>query len=161
MVLPDKSIKELNLIKENFNENNLQPASYDLTLDLGEETTTTLKPGEARVLSTKEVINLPKNVAAKTFSKSSYARAFVSAGDVGGFVDPGFTGTLTLLVVNFGEKDFILWNDTPFCQIKFERLEDSAEESYNGHYQNQRGITKSIFKESDESIGCIYGEISD
>lgn len=161
MILPDKTIKRLNLISENFNEKNLQPASYDLTLDLGPETTTTLKPGESRIFSTKEVVSLPSDVAAKTVGKSSFGRASISSADIAGFIDPGFKGNLTLNLTNMGDKDFILWNDTPFCQIYFLRLESSASKKYDGHYQNSKGLKKSIFSESDESVACVYGEISD
>lgn len=167
MILSDKTIKDLNLIKENFEEENLQPASYDLTLDLDNQSGVSkseqdglicpINPNEDVLLTTKEVVELPKNIAGKLKDKSSFLRAGLRIGQ--GFVDPGFKGTLTIPMINLKDHPIWLKNHMTFCQIIFEEVQDSVENAYDGHYQNQRGVTESVLKKDSGFI--LYGEISD
>lgn len=148
MVLSDKTIRRLveeeGLI-EPFNLKNLSSNSYDLTL-ADEMKDIELKPGESRLIVTKEGVNLPFDVTAKTISKSSFARCGVSIGDIGGWVDAGFRGNLSLLAVNFGDSTFSLKNVDKICQIVFFKSDEIVESPYNGHYQDSRGLQQSWFK---------------
>ena len=142
MVLTDKDILKNKLI-ENIDIDNLQAASYDLTLP--EEYRKLLKPHEVLTVHTKERINLPDNICAKTFGKSSFARLGISSGDLGGWVDPGFNGNLTLSIINHTDQFFNLAGKKTFCQIVFFKTTQSAEKIYNGHYQDSNGKVESIF----------------
>lgn len=148
MVLSDKTIKKLvqeqDLITP-FDEKNLSSNSYDLTL-ADEQEDFELMPGESTLIVTKETVNLPANVAAKTVSKSSFARCGVSVGDIGGWVDAGYKGQLTLLAVNLGDSTFDLRRIKQICQIVFLEADSEAEETYNGHYQNSVGLKEAWFK---------------
>lgn len=156
MVLSDKSIKKLveekNLITP-FKMKNLSSNSYDLTLDES-NWDEPLVPGESRLIVTKETVNLPDNVVAKTVSKSSLARCGVSVGDIGGWVDAGFRGQLTLLAVNMGDATFDLSKMDAVCQIVFLESDDKAQKPYNGHYQDSKGLNEAYFKnKAEETIG--------
>lgn len=142
-MLSDKTIKRLKLL-DPLKSKNLQPASYDLTLD--DSCKKKLYPGQAMHGLTVEKIYLPKNVAGVVRTKSSLARMGITAGDIGGFVDPGFKGQLTLFVKNFGNEVFDFRDIDTFCQIFFFKLDQDPEEIYNGHYQNSVGINQSRFK---------------
>lgn len=149
MVLSDKTIKKL--VKDKklispFNEDNLSSNSYDLTMG-GENQVKELMPGEAKLLVTKEKINLPDNIVAKTVSKSSFARCGISIGDIGGWVDAGFRGQLTLLAVNLGDQIFDLTKISQICQIVFMQSDSKVEKLYNGHYQDSVGLNPSWFYE--------------
>ena len=157
MVLDDRTIDDLKIIKEKFDRDNLQPASYDLTLDLDGEVSATLKPHEFRTFSTKEVVQLPGHIGGELKDKSSFMRLGMSITQ--GWVDPGFEGTLTVGVTNLTDKEMILWNERPFCQIIFLEVKREAENLYCGNYQNQRGVTESVL--TDCTIPYLYGEISD
>ncbi len=147
MVLSDKTIKKLveekNLITP-FNEKNLSSNSYDLSL-AEDDKNLELMPGESKLIVTKETVNLPANVVAKTISKSSFARCGVSIGDVGGWVDAGYKGQLTLLAVNFGDSAFELRRIKEICQIIFLQADSEAEKIYNGHYQDSKGLKEAWF----------------
>ncbi len=147
MILSDKTIKKLveeeNLITP-FNEKNLSSNSYDLTLAEDQERLE-LMPGESRLVVTEEKVNLPADVVAKTVSKSSFARCGVSIGDIGGWVDAGYRGQLTLLAVNLGDKPFELRRIKEICQIIFLQADSKAEKTYNGHYQDSKGLKEAWF----------------
>lgn len=151
MVLSDKSIKELvksqDLITP-FDEGNLSSNSYDLTLDDSEELV--LQPGESKLIVTKEFLNLPSDIVAKTISKSSFARCGVSIGDIGGWIDAGYRGQLTLLAVNYGDCVFRLRKTNQICQIVFLKSDSQAEQTYNGHYQDSSGLRRAWFDENSE-----------
>lgn len=141
MLLSDVSIKNLvsceGMIAP-FNKDNLSPNSYDLTLS-DENGEVTIRPGESRLVVTNEVIELPRDVSAKTVSKSTYARHGASIGDVGGWVDAGYKGNLNLLAVNYGTENLTLKPYDKICQIIFIKTNDYPSQTYNGHYQNTTG----------------------
>jgi len=60
-----------------------------------------------------------------------------------GYVDAGFKGQLTLEILNEGDAVINLTKGCKICQIIFEELKTPAKNSYNGKYQNQKGVTGS------------------
>lgn len=144
MVLGNKKIKEHNLI-EPYKEENCSPASYDLTVGEIDNVDNILKPGESCLISTQEKVMLPDNIAAFCRTRSSLARIGISAGDIGGWIDPGYKGNLTLLVANFGKRDFDLDTLDRFTQIIFLDV-DSADKLYEGKYQNSDGLMTSYIE---------------
>lgn len=154
-VLSDSTIRwlcqEHNLIQP-FNEfPQLQPASYDLLLGelegVGSGFTEYWLPSGHFILgSTVEMVSLHSNIVARMEGKSSLARRGLIV-HTAGFVDPGFTGQLTLEITNLGGQPFKLEKDMKIAQIAFQYLDRPAERPYghpelDSHYQNQRGITK-------------------
>lgn len=149
MILGDKKILKLieeNKLIENFEKDNLQPASYDLRIDHVDDRFNDwiLKSGECRLISTKEKVNMPNNVGAICKTKSSLARLGVIAGDVGGWIDPGFKGEITIALFNFGRKDIDLEEIKSTTQLIFFEVTD-IENAYDGHYQNSNGLVESRF----------------
>lgn len=147
MILTDKNIRRLtniyNLIVP-FEEEQLQPASYDLSvgdieIEKEESGLWEIEPGESVLISTKETVSLPNNVAGFLKDKSSYLRGGFKIGQ--GFVDPGFRGNLTVLFTNMSKENTLLLGEgDPLCQIVFAETKDTVEEAYNGHYQNSDGV---------------------
>ena len=164
MVLSDKTILKAKNLIEGMNEENLQSSSYDLTLDEMVSVNTgepviAIKFGEPVIAKAREWVNLPDDVVATVILKSSYIRQGLSVEQ--GHYDAGFKGHPNVQIsTNSVQTKFLIPGKT-FAQIVFYKVDTGAQNPYDGHYQNQRGIKKSIFNESDESIGCIYGEISD
>lgn len=143
-VLGDLRIRESNLI-EPFCEENLQKSSYDLTLDEYETQyhDNILKPYETALVSTKEKVKLPHNIAGLCKSRSSYARLGLVTGDIGGWIDAGYHGNITLRVVNHGTEDINMDEIDRFAQIVFFDV-DGASGGYDGHYQDSEGLTESV-----------------
>jgi len=153
-ILSDKSIKEL--VKNNqitidpFNDGNLTPNGYDLTIEeieIPEEQKTTTKkltipPGERFAVSTKEIISCGENHCAQLWLRTSWARKGIICSF--GKIDSGFKGNLTLLGFNASKANVDIEIGSTFAQIVFERLSTTAKELYeerSGNYQNQKGIT--------------------
>lgn len=147
MILSDASIVDRveteNLI-EPFKVENVQPASYDLTLD----SNVVVQPQEFRLLSTVETVNIPPDLQGSIFGRSSLARMGLFVHISAGFVDPGFHGTLTLECYNAGSKAIALSKGDRIAQISFAELDEPAENPYAGRYQGQVGATGSKFYET-------------
>ena len=72
-------------------------------------------PNDFFLLSTVEKIGLGNNIAAFVNGRSSLARLGLSI-HMAGFVDPGFTGTITLEVSNFTNRPIRLYKDIEFVK---------------------------------------------
>jgi dCTP deaminase len=107
-----------------------------------------LHPGEFVLGSTYEVVSLPDDVAARVEGKSSLGRLGLLTHATAGFVDPGFSGHVTLELSNVATLPIMLWPGMKIGQLAFFRLSSSAEHPYGSathgsHYQGQRGPTAS------------------
>jgi dCTP deaminase len=107
-----------------------------------------LHPGEFVLGSTLETVSLPDDLAARVEGKSSLGRLGLMTHATAGFVDPGFSGHVTLELSNVATLPIILWPGMKVGQLCFFRLTSPAEnpygsEKYGSHYQGQRGPTAS------------------
>ena len=107
-----------------------------------------LHPGEFVLGSTYEVITLPDDVAARLEGKSSLGRLGLLTHSTAGFIDPGFSGHVTLELANVANLPIKLWPGMKIGQLCFFRLSSPAEhpygsEKYGSRYQGQRGPTPS------------------
>jgi dCTP deaminase len=107
-----------------------------------------LHPGEFVLGSTYEVITLPDDVAARVEGKSSLGRLGLLTHATAGFIDPGFSGHVTLELSNMATLPIKLWPGMKIGQLCFFRLSSPAShpygsEKYGSHYQGQRGPTPS------------------
>jgi len=159
---------------EDFDIDNLQPASYDV--HLGNELTYyeglnsikyrgvldptvhkaidclvkeielvysyLLLPGKFVIGCTNEKVNIPKDIACRFEGKSSLGRSGLITHVTAGFIDPGFSGQITLEIKNISDIPIILRKDMPIGQLSFDFLDQPCRNPYgsNGsHYQNQKG----------------------
>lgn len=147
-------IKQLGLVIP-FNEENLQPASYDVSIgEITGNIDNDLQPGESVLISTNEYVSLPRNIAAMTKTRSSLARMGLVCGDIGGFVDPGFKGNLTLFLKNEGKKIVDLRTLDRVGQLVFFEVNGVSQE-YNGNYQNSQGVTRSVLDDKHSDYRSI------
>lgn len=107
-----------------------------------------LHPGEFVLASTYELVTLPDDVAARVEGKSSLGRLGLLTHATAGFVDPGFSGHVTLELSNVATLPIKLWPGMKIGQLCFFQLSSPAEHPYGSsqrgsHYQNQRGPTAS------------------
>ena len=107
-----------------------------------------LHPGEFVLGSTYEVVTLPDDVAARVEGKSSLGRLGLLTHATAGFVDPGFSGHVTLELSNVATLPIKLWPGMKIGQLCFFQLASAAENpygsgGYGSHYQGQRGPTAS------------------
>ncbi len=107
-----------------------------------------LHPGEFVLGSTYEAVTLPDDVAARLEGKSSLGRLGLLTHSTAGFVDPGFTGHITLELSNVATLPIKLWPGMKIGQLCFFQLSSPAERPYGSgeyasRYQGQRGPTPS------------------
>ena len=107
-----------------------------------------LHPGEFVLGSTLEVVTLPADLAGRLEGKSSLGRLGLLTHSTAGFIDPGFTGHITLELSNVANLPIILWPGMKIGQLCLFRLSSAAEHPYGSaavgsRYQGQRGPTPS------------------
>ncbi len=107
-----------------------------------------LHPGEFVLASTLEVVTLGDALAARIEGKSSLGRLGLLTHSTAGFIDPGFSGHVTLELSNVATLPMTLWPGMKIGQLCVFRLSSPAEHPYGSavygsRYQNQRGPTPS------------------
>ena len=107
-----------------------------------------LHPGEFVLGSTLEVVTLPDDLAGRLEGKSSLGRLGLLTHSTAGFIDPGFTGHITLELSNVANLPITLWPGMKIGQLCLFRLTSPAEHPYGSavygsRYQGQRGPTPS------------------
>ena len=107
-----------------------------------------LHPGEFVLGSTYEVCSLPDDIAARVEGKSSLGRLGLLTHATAGFVDPGFSGHVTLELANVATLPIKLYPGMKIGQLCFFRLTSPAmhpygSAKYGSRYQGQRGPTPS------------------
>src|SRR5688572_22649408 len=107
-----------------------------------------LHPGEFVLASTFETVTLGDDVAARLEGKSSLGRLGLLTHSTAGFIDPGFTGHVTLELSNVATLPMKLWPGMKVGQLCFFALSSAVDEPYGSQrhgsrYQGQRGPTPS------------------
>jgi dCTP deaminase len=100
-----------------------------------------VQPGEFVLGVTCESITVPEDLVVRVEGRSSLGRLGIIVHSTAGFVDPGFTGTITLEISNLNRLPVALYPGMRICQIAFEELSSPAEMPYNkkpnSKYQGQ------------------------
>ena len=86
-----------------------------------------LHPGEFVLGSTYETVTLPDDIAARLEGKSSLGRLGLLTHSTAGFIDPGFSGHVTLELSNMATLPIKLWPGMKIGQLCFFRLTSAAE----------------------------------
>jgi len=137
---------------ENHRYPHIDPAEEqdELTrlVEVGTDEAFILHPGEFVLGSTYEVIGLADDLAARLEGKSSLGRLGLLTHSTAGFIDPGFTGHVTLELSNVATLPIKLWPGMKIGQVCVLRLTSPAEHPYGSsvygsRYQGQRGPTPS------------------
>ena len=107
-----------------------------------------LHPGEFVLGSTLEVVSLPDDLAGRLEGKSSLGRLGLLTHSTAGFIDPGFSGHITLELSNAATLPIKLFPGMKIGQLCLFRLSSPADhpygsEKYGSRYQGQRGPTAS------------------
>jgi dCTP deaminase len=107
-----------------------------------------LHPGEFVLGSTLEKITLPVDLAGRLEGKSSLGRLGLVVHSTAGFIDPGFSGHVTLELSNMAPLPIKLWPGMKIGQLCLMQMSSPVKYPY-GHsrnksrYQGQRGPTAS------------------
>ena len=139
----------------------LQPASYDVHLSsefiepssdrhvlLYKCLEITLQPMQFMLGSTYETLTIPSHLVARVEGKSSLARLGLMVHITAGFIDPGFSGNITLELLNVSRVPITLVAGMKIAQISFQRLLTPCVRPYGSKelmskYQNSVGTVAS------------------
>ena len=156
-LLPDHEIfekmKSGKLGIRDFSADSLTPNGYDLRIaelslpELGhafKEGVAKIPPKAMFYVSTIEFVELPDDVAAQLWTRTSWIRKGLLVGL--GKIDAGFHGTLTFMGFNASGVEVEVPIGARFVQMCFETMHSPVEMTYekrSGNYQGQQGITLS------------------
>ena len=145
---------------EPFSPEMVNPASIDVTLgetilvenDAGNFTPVNIKdeffympPGAFVLAHTAELVRIPGNLECTFQLKSSRGREGYEHA-LAGYIDPGFTGQITLELANLRRfKQLPLIAGMRIGQLRFSKLDDIPMRSYaaTGRYNNAVGVEES------------------
>jgi dCTP deaminase len=89
-----------------------------------------VQPGSFVLAGTIEHITLPDDIVARVDGKSSLGRLGLLVHATAGYVDPGFSGKLTLELSNQSQMPIALYYGMKIAQISFYRLSTPVERPY-------------------------------
>lgn len=153
-LVPDHEIesrmKDGSLVITEFDPDGLTPNGYDLRvaearLEGGESISSgvlSIPPGKLFFVSTVERVELPDDLAAQLWTRTSWLRKGLLMGL--GKIDAGFHGTLTFSGLNASSATVELPIGSRMVQMVLERMHSPVERTYakrSGNYQGQKGIT--------------------
>jgi dCTP deaminase len=104
-----------------------------------------LNPGQFCLGCTAEVVTIGNGFVARIEGKSTLGRLGLIVHCTAGYIDPGFSGQITLELFNCAPYPIELVPGCPVAQLRFERLSSLAERVYGApglgsHYAEQVGV---------------------
>ncbi len=109
-----------------------------------------LEPGGFVLGSTLESVTLPDDIVGRLEGKSSLARIGLLMHSTAGYVDPGWSGHLTIHLSNVAKMPVTLYYKMKIGQLSFIRLTSAVDRLYGADglgskYQGQTGPTASRY----------------
>lgn len=109
-----------------------------------------IEPGEFVLATTLETVSLCDTLVGRVEGKSSIGRMGLLIHATAGFIDPGFSGQITLELFNLSPVPIRLRAGKPICQLSVSYLSSPAinpygSEKLNSKYQNQTGVVASRY----------------
>jgi dCTP deaminase len=134
------------------------PTNLTEQVDVEEGEDFVIHPGEFVLGRTLEYVEMPDDIVCRIEGKSSVGRLGLIVHATAGFVDPGFTGTLTLEITNLTRIPIRLAPGLPIAQLSFMTLDAPAERPYGhpdlgSHYQGQVEATESRYGAQAGKVG--------
>jgi len=118
-----------------------------------------VQPNDFILGVTLESVTLSADLVARVEGRSSLGRLGIIVHSTAGFVDPGFSGTITLEITNINRMPVALYPGMRVCQLAFETLTSPAEVDYSQKksqkYQNQVFPEESRITRDSEMV-AIY-----
>ena len=107
-----------------------------------------LHPSEFILGSTVEVVTIPDDLVARLEGRSSVGRLGIVIHSTAGYIDPGFSGQITLEIANLANIPVRLYPGMRIAQISFARMTTPADTPYGrrglgSKYQGQGAPTPS------------------
>jgi dCTP deaminase len=146
-----RKVREGALKIDGFDERNLTPNGYDVTIEeiwvpstdrRYRQGTASIPASAWFVIGTKEYLQLPPELIGGIWIRTTWVRKGILSSF--GRIDAGFHGNLTFSALNASTSSVELPIGDRFAQVIFEELTSKPEKCYkerSGNYHGQRGIT--------------------
>lgn len=105
-----------------------------------------LNPGEFILGHTLERYTMPPDLVGIVHGRSSWARLAVVP-HLGGLIDPGYEGKITLEMANLGHMPIKLYPGMRFCQMTYHQTIGPSDNPYDGKYQGDNSVARSRLSE--------------
>jgi len=119
-----------------------------------------VQPGEFVLGVTMETITVPDDLVVRVEGRSSLGRLGIIVHSTAGFVDPGFSGTITLEISNLNRMPVALYPGMRICQLAFEMMSSPAETPYSvkphSKYLNQVLPEESRLMTDPEFVKSVF-----
>lgn len=144
----DKFFRVFNNSRYTHIDPKLEMADLTSLVEVPEGEPFVLHPGEFVLGATLEKFQLPPDLAGRLEGKSSLGRLGLLTHSTAGFIDPGFSGHITLELSNVANLPITLWPEMKVGQLALFRMSSPADIPYGSgalgsKYQGQRGPTAS------------------
>ena len=127
---------------------------YTERVEVAEGEAFILHPGEFVLGSTLEHVTVPDDLVARVEGRSSIGRLAIVVHATAGFIDPGFSGRITLELSNLGRVGVKLYPGMRISQVVFHTMTSPSVRPYGpargSKYQGQTGpVTSRIGNEAN------------
>ena len=144
----DRYFRVFNNSKYTHIDPKIQQDELTTLVEVDDDDAFVLHPGEFVLGSTFEAVSLSDSLAGRLEGKSSLGRLGLLTHSTAGFIDPGFSGHITLELSNAATLPIKLFPGMKIGQLCLIRLSSAAEHPYGSsiygsRYQGQRGPTPS------------------
>jgi len=117
-------------------------------LQVGDGEPVIIRPREFLLGTTVETVSIPSDIVGRLEGRSSLGRLGIIVHSTAGYIDPGFSGQVTLEISNLLEEAVALYPGMRVAQISFSRMTTPADEPYGSgklasKYQGQEDTTAS------------------
>ncbi|MBM3282948.1 dCTP deaminase [Candidatus Gottesmanbacteria bacterium] len=157
-VIKNVGFEFLDLLKEETGAR-LDIANYTERIQIPYNGKFVLHPEEFALGCTLEYVKLPRDIAGRLEGRSTWGRAGLQIHATAGFVDPGFSGSLTFELQNVGKVPIPLFPGLRVAQISFYALKDSkgsfipyTEKPYHKYGGRVETVGALYYKEPEISI---------
>lgn len=104
-----------------------------------------IKPRQFILTGTVERVSIPPYIVGRIEGRSSLGRLGLAVHITAGYLDPGFSGTVTLECANLSPHSIKLTPGMRIAQISFHRLTKYARQPYRGRYQGDTEVQPSRY----------------
>ena len=175
MILSDegikKALKDGGIEISDYEDKQLQPASYDLRVgkkgattqgkkieDISQRGFIIVEPGDSALISTHEIIRMDDSHAARFGLTSRHARKGIYA-TTGTQIDPGFHGRLFVGVTNLTPKRVIFTFKEDFLTLEIHKLSEPSTKPYSGPYQGKTEFDENDVESLFSSDGLAISDV--
>lgn len=144
----DKFFRVFNNSRYTHIDPKLEMEELTSLVEVADDDAFVLHPGEFVLGATLEKFTLPDDLAGRLEGKSSLGRLGLLTHSTAGFIDPGFSGHITLELSNVANLPITLWPGMKVGQLALFAMTSPAQNPYGSgslgsKYQGQRGPTPS------------------